>query len=113
MTGPGFDTFTRQLGRRRALQAFGAAAVATASGLTLADAKNGNNKRKNKQQKKKTEQKALALCESQVQECTAVLGADCENDAECLARSQQCCQFLATCDFSGLVTCTSGSTENL
>lgn len=61
MTGASFDTFARQLGRRRALQALGAAVV-TAGGLTLAGAKNGKhtNGNKNKKQNKKIKKKALA-----------------------------------------------------
>lgn len=112
MTGMHFDSFTRQLGRRRALQALGAAAVATASGLTLAGAKRGNNKKKNKQQQKKREklqkridQESLALCAGQVAQCIPLITAGCGDDAECLANGQTCCQELADCDFTGLIAC--------
>lgn len=115
MTGMTFDTLTRQLGRRRALQALGAAALASTSGLSLVAARNGNNgnnKRTNKQQKKKIKQQALALCEGQTQECLTLISADCNGDAQCLARGQQCCPFLDTCDFSGLLTCLQAPVEN-
>lgn len=112
MTGLTFDAFTRQLGRRRAIQSLGAAAVATASGLTLADARNGSNKQKNKKQKKKIQKQAIALCESQAQQCITLITAGCNGDAECLARGQQCCAFLGACDFSGLITCLQTPPEN-
>lgn len=113
MTGEHFDTFTRQLGRRRALQALGVATVATASGLTLAGAKGSNkNKKKNTQQKKKREklqqrieQESLALCAGQVAECVPLVTAGCDGNAECLALGQSCCQELADCDFEGLLAC--------
>lgn len=119
MTGIDFDALTQQVGRRRALQALGAAAVATASGLTLAGAKkgaNGNNnnknKKKNKQQRQKREklqqridQESLALCASQVPECVTLITANCGGDADCLATGQICCQELADCDFNGLLAC--------
>ena len=115
MIGMTFDTLARQLGRRRALQALGAAALASTGGLSLAAARNGNNgnaRRKNKQQKKKIKQQALALCEGQTQECLTLVTADCNDDAQCLARGQQCCAFLNTCDFSGLISCLQAPVEN-
>lgn len=117
MTGIDFDALTQQFGRRRALQALGAAAVATAGGLTLASAKNGahrnnKNKKQNKQQKQKREklqqridQESLALCASQVPECATLITANCGDNAECLAAGQLCCQELADCDFTGLLAC--------
>jgi hypothetical protein len=108
-----FDGFTRQLGRRGALQALGAAAAATASGVSLAGAKKGkSNRQKNQQRKKKQEklqqridQESLALCAGQVPECVTLLTANCDGSASCVATGQTCCQELADCDFSGLVTC--------
>lgn len=112
MTGIDFDALTRQIGRRRALQALGAAAMATASGLTLASAKNGanrNNKKKNKQKRNKLQQRidqeSLALCASQVPECVTLITANCGDNAECVAAGQICCQELADCDFTGLLAC--------
>jgi hypothetical protein len=106
MDSRAFDGLARRLGRRNALQALGIAAVATASGFTLADAREGkNNRKKNKRQKKKLEKQALALCEGQVQECNTLIAGQCNGDPDCLASGQQCCQFLATCDFAGLIAC--------
>lgn len=110
MTGPGFDALTRQLGRRHVLQALGAAAVTTASGLTLVSAKNGksnnaNNPRKNRKNRQKVKKQALALCKGQVEQCNALIVAQCADDAECVATGQQCCPFLGTCDFAGLLAC--------
>ena len=114
MTGIDFDTFTQQFGRRRALQALGAAAVATASGLTLASAKGGNKKkkqqRKQRKQKRKNlqrriDQESLALCASQVPECVTLITENCGDNAECVATGQLCCQELADCDFTGLIAC--------
>lgn len=109
MTGMAFDTFTQQLGRRRALQALGAAAVATASGLTLASAKNGNNGNKKKRAtlQQRIEKKSLALCASQVPECVTLITANCGDNAECLAAGEICCQSLGTCEFAEFFTCAS------
>lgn len=113
MTGMDFDAFTQQFGRRRALQALGAAAVATASGLTLAGAKGGNtNKQQNRQRKQKRkklqqriDQESLALCAGQVPGCVTLITANCDGNADCLAAGQLCCQELADCDFTGLIAC--------
>ena len=69
-----FDGLTRHLGRRGALQALGAAAVATVSGVSLAGAKkgksNGKKNRKNKQKlQRRIDEQALALCAGQVTAC--------------------------------------------
>jgi hypothetical protein len=117
MTGRTFDAFTRQLGRRRALQALGTAALATVSGVALADARkgknnNGNNKQKNKKQRKNIEEQALALCAAQVTECDALSAATCEGDAECLAKNQLCCDLLATCAFTEFIACINEPSEN-
>jgi hypothetical protein len=108
-----FDGLTRHLGRRGALQALGVAAVATASGVSLAGAKkgksNGQKNRKNRQKREKLQQRidqeSLALCASQVPECVTLLTATCDGSATCVATAQTCCRELADCDFSGLVAC--------
>ena len=115
MDSRAFDGLARQIGRRRTLQALGGALVATASGITLAGAKNnGNNKnnkdrkqRKQKQEKlrQRIDQESLALCAGQVSPCVTLLTANCNGDPECQAIGQTCCQELADCDFSGLLTC--------
>ncbi len=99
MTERSFDTLTRSLGRRRAVQGLAAAATATFSSVTLAGAKSNNNKnkQKNKKQKKKIEKQSLALCAAQIAPCQAVIGG---GTAQAI-----CCQELADCDFGGLVTC--------
>lgn len=116
MNGLRFDAFARQLGRRRALQALGTAAVVTVSGAALADAKkgknnNGNNKQKNKKQKK-GEKQALALCAGQVAECDALSAQLCEGDLECLAQNQLCCDLLATCAFTEFIACLNAPANN-
>lgn len=105
MTEHSFDTLTRALGRRNAVQALAAAAAMTLSGVTLAGAKskNGNNK-KNKQQEKKIKKKALALCADQVTQCQTLIGG---GSAQLI-----CCQELADCDFGALIACLNAETEN-
>ena len=113
MTGSSFDGMTRQLGRRRTLQALGGALVATASGITLAGAKNSKNNNKDRKRRKqkqaklqrRIDQESLALCAGQVPDCVTQLTANCGDNAECRAFGQRCCQELADCDFPGLVTC--------
>lgn len=113
MTGSNFDGLARRLGRRRTLQALGGALVATASGITVAGAKNSKNNNKDRKQRKKKQenlqqridQESLALCAGQVSECVTQLTANCEDNAECVALGQTCCQELADCDFPGLLTC--------
>ena len=70
----------------------------TLSGVALVGAKsnNGNNK-KNRKQNKRIKKKALALCEAQVVQCQALIGA---NNPQLI-----CCQELADCDFGGLIAC--------
>jgi hypothetical protein len=96
MTERSFDALTRSLGRRRAVQAFAAAAATTLSSVKLIGAKS-NNGSNNKKQNKKIKKKALALCATQVAQCVALVGGDTEGAI--------CCQELADCDFSGLITC--------
>lgn len=123
MTSLHFDTLARQFGRRRALQALGAAAMATAGGMALADAKNGKNNGKNQQKNRKKKQKqqqrieeqALALCAAQVTECDALIPESCGDNAECVAQSQLCCDLLATCAFTEFIACinTPSGNDNL
>jgi hypothetical protein len=115
MTPFTFDALTRQLGRRRILQALGVAAVATTSGVVLTDAKHGRNTngkaRKNRKDKAKQlqriDEQSLALCAGEVEECNALIVAQCDNEAECVSRGQACCAVLATCDLGGLFACLS------
>ncbi|MCA9877941.1 MAG: hypothetical protein KC442_09165 [Thermomicrobiales bacterium] len=108
MTGFTFDAVARQIGRRRALQALGAAAVATVSGISPTEAKrNGGNKRKNRKKKRKQqriEEQSLALCAGQVAQCNAVIAQSCGEGEGCQAQ-QRCCELLATCDFAGVIIC--------
>jgi len=105
-----FDGLARQMGRRRTLQALGGALVATASGLTVASAKQNNKDRKQRKKKQeklqqRIDQESLALCASQIAECVPLVTSTCGSDAECLATGQLCCQELADCDFQGLLAC--------
>lgn len=106
-----FDGLTRRLGRRRSLQALSVAAIATVNVVMLADAKNGKNTNGGNRKKNK-QQKVLALCKGQVQECAALISEQCNDDEVCLADVQRCCQLLATCDFAGLVPCLQTPVEN-
>ena len=117
MTGSSFDGIARQLGRRHALQALGAAAVATASGVSLAGAKKGkNNGQKNRKQKQKLqdriEEQSLARCAGQVAECDALIADTCEGDAGCVAQGQLCCDLLATCAFTQFIACINAPSNN-
>lgn len=112
MIGSSFDGIARQIGRRRTLQALGGALVAATSGIAVAGAKNSKSNKDRKQRKKKQaklqrriDQESLALCAGQVPECVTQLTANCEDNAECQAIGQLCCQELADCDFPGLLTC--------
>lgn len=103
MTEHSFDALTRSLGRRRAVQAFAAAAAATLPGITLVGAKSNNgNKHKNKakQQSQKFKKKAAALCSDQVRQCETLVG---DNPA-----GITCCQILGDCDFTGFIACLRG-----
>jgi hypothetical protein len=97
VTERSFDALTRSLGRRRAVQAFGAAAAATLSSVTLIGAKSKNGNKNTKKQNKKIKKKALALCATQVTQCLALANDD--------PKTVTCCQELADCDFDGLITC--------
>jgi hypothetical protein len=105
VTEHSFDTLTRALGRRNAVQALAAAAAMTLSGVALTGAKSNNGKKKkNKQQDKKIKKQALALCAGQVAECQALVGG---GTAQLI-----CCQELADCDFGALVACLNTPAEN-
>lgn len=112
-----FDGLARQLGRRGALQAFGLAAVATVSGVSLAGAKKGkNNGKKNRKNKQKLQQRideqALARCAAQVAECDVLIAETCEGDAGCVAQGQLCCDLLATCSFTEFIACLNAPSNN-
>jgi hypothetical protein len=58
--------------------------------------------------KKKGKKKAKQKCQSQVETCSTLVGnTNCGSDPEpeCLAFVANCCQFLADCDFNGLIAC--------
>lgn len=118
MTGLSFDGLTRQLGRRHALHALGAAAVASASGVSLAGAKkngknNGQKKRKKKQKlQQRIAEQSLARCAGQVPACDVLITENCEGDADCLTQGQLCCDLLATCSFDEFITCISAPSNN-
>lgn len=114
MTGSSFDTLAlstiQTQGRRQALQAIGAAALAAAGAPLLAAAKrnknnngnrnnngNGNNNKKNNKDKKR--------CKKQVGVCEQEVRISCGNDAECVARQLPCCQPLATCNIQEFFDC--------
>ncbi|MCA9880385.1 MAG: hypothetical protein KC442_21465 [Thermomicrobiales bacterium] len=111
MTGLQFDKVTQQLGRRRALQALGTAAIATASGVALAEGKkgknNGKNRKKNQKVQQRIDEQSLARCASQVTQCDALIAESCEGDAGCVAQGQRCCDLLATCAFTEFIACIS------
>jgi hypothetical protein len=110
-----FDGLTRQLGRRRALQALGAAVMATAGGGSLAGAKKGKNtqqKNRKKKQQQRIDEQALGLCAGQVAACDAFIAEDCDGDAGCLAQGQLCCDLLATCAFTEFIACINAPVNN-
>lgn len=57
-----------------------------------------------KKRRKKKKGDINKLCKQEVNDCVTTLTAACE-DAMCVAAVQICCPKLATCDFTGLVTC--------
>lgn len=110
MTNLSLDALARNLGRRRALQAFTAAAATTLTGVTLAGAKSNNgkkqnNRKKRKQQQRRIDKQSLALCAGEVAQCETLIRDLCQSNDDCLAAQLPCCQELAVCDFGGLISC--------
>ena len=138
MTESAFDTLARDAesrqGRRNALKAFGAAALATIVGLPMAtEAKrNGKNRKRNNRKRNKdknggvqvcpecpaedctqeAEQAAEARCLSQVATCEQEVRELCErnnndpeSEDECLDEILPCCQSLGTCDVNAFFAC--------
>lgn len=131
MTESAFDTLARgaqmSQGRRNALKAFGAAALATVVGAPLAaEAKKNNNKSRNKRKRRKNrdggneqvcpecpaedctqeaEEAAAARCQTQVEPCEDLIRTSCGDDAACVLRLLPCCEELAVCDITGFFAC--------
>jgi hypothetical protein len=90
-----FDSLTRRTSLAGASLGLAAMALPFA-----ADAKNKS--------KKKGKKKARQKCQDQVETCSTLVGdLRCGSDPEpeCLAFVENCCQSLATCDFTGLIAC--------
>ena len=127
MTESAFDTLARgtesRQGRRNALKAFGAAALAAAAGVPLAaDAKkNGKSKKKKRKNKggnaqvcpecpakdctQEAEQAVAARCQAQVKPCQDLAQTTCNGDVQCVFTFLECCEEFATCDAQGFFAC--------
>ena len=135
MTEADFDTLARgtesRQGRRNALKAFGAAALAAVVGAPMIAEAKKNNKNKNRKRKKRNknrneqvcpecpaedctqeaEQAAEARCLSQVATCEQEIRELCDrnNDPaaedECLDDFLPCCQSLGICDVPAFFAC--------
>jgi hypothetical protein len=103
-------------GRRLALKALSAAALAAVAGVPLAaDAKKDNKKKKRRNRggieecppedcTQEAEQAAAARCQSQVAPCEQFLLASCDGNAECVA-GVVCCRELGDCDPTAFFAC--------
>jgi hypothetical protein len=90
------------LTRRASLLTLGAGLAVVAP--LLADAKQNTNKKRKKKLNKKAKQK----CQQQVEQCEETTVAACEGDPQCIEDAAEillCCEFLAACDFAGLIAC--------
>lgn len=126
MTDSAFDTLARgadaRQGRRHALKAFGAAALAAVAGMPLAAEakKNGKNRKKRKNRggneqecpicpaedcTQEAETAIAERCQAQVEPCKEAARTACAGDAECLFTFFACCGEFAECDAEGFFIC--------